>query len=167
MVWKNTQFCSDWVFLWEKQWRNRQGSECPPPETSDWEISADLQGKKRQGKKENRKREGGKLKMERGKVTKWGENIFFSFSLFTTTEICFGSTKIGNFLPGKIISHREKKSGKMTLPPLKNIPLTPLERSVGKSIKISYFRVLLKNNYFPTNRLQFFINFTNYFFSFI
>ena len=32
----------------------------------------------------------------------------------------------GNFLPGKSISHRGKKSGKMTLPPLKNIALTPL-----------------------------------------
>ena len=51
-----------------------------PPYTSDREISADLPGKERQGKKgkcrkkkENLKREGrkgGKLKMEGGKVTK-------------------------------------------------------------------------------------------------
>ena len=48
-----------------------------PPETSDREISADLPGKERQGKKgkwgkkkENRKREGGKLKMYGRKVTK-------------------------------------------------------------------------------------------------
>ena len=58
-----------------------------PPETSDREIFADLLGKERQGKKEkgvkiekkkeNCKREGGKLKMEGGKVTKWGEDPFF------------------------------------------------------------------------------------------
>ena len=49
-----------------------------PPETSDWEVSANLPGKKRQGKngkgvkieKENCKKEGGKLKMEGGKITK-------------------------------------------------------------------------------------------------
>ena len=47
-----------------------------PPETSDWEISVDLPLKERQGKKkgkwgkkkENCKREGGKLKMEGVKV---------------------------------------------------------------------------------------------------
>ena len=52
-------------------------------------------------KKENQKREGGKLKLEGGKVTKWkwGEDFFFffCFSLFKTTEICFGSTKMGIF----------------------------------------------------------------------
>ena len=49
----------------------------PPPETSDREIFADVTGKMKQGKKvereekkENCKREGGKLKMEGGKVTK-------------------------------------------------------------------------------------------------
>ena len=47
--------------------------------------------------------------------------FFRPFSLFKTTEICFGSTKMGIF-------YREKKSGKMTLPLLKNIPLMPLER---------------------------------------
>ena len=32
----------------------------------------------------------------------------------------------GNFVPGKRMLRREKKSGKITLPPLKNIPLTSL-----------------------------------------
>ena len=49
-----------------------------PSDISPWEITGDLPGKKRQGKKgngekkkkENRKKEGGKLKMEGGKVTK-------------------------------------------------------------------------------------------------
>ena len=47
-----------------------RGEDRVPPDTSDWEISADLPGKrgkeKENGaeKKENRKREGGKLKME-------------------------------------------------------------------------------------------------------
>ena len=43
----------------------------------------------------------------------------------------FGSTEIGQFLTGKItIFHAGKKSGKLTLPPLKNIPLTLLGGSV-------------------------------------
>ena len=46
--------------------------------------------------------------------------LFFCFSLLKTTEICFGSTKIGIF-------YREKKSGKMTLAPQKNTPVTPLD----------------------------------------
>ena len=47
-----------------------------PPNTSHWEISAVLPGKERQRevengeeKKENRKKESGKLKMEGGKLT--------------------------------------------------------------------------------------------------
>ena len=68
-----------------------------PPETSDREISADLPGKERQGKKGKwSKKEGGK----RG-----GEDFFiffiylffFCFSLLKTTEICFGSTNMGIF----------------------------------------------------------------------
>ena len=55
-------------------------------ETSDWEISADLPGKERQGKnvkggngeenKENSKQEGGKLKMEGGKSSKMRSGPF-------------------------------------------------------------------------------------------
>ena len=67
-----------------------------------------------QKKKENRKKEGGKLKMEGGNVTKRGEDFFVLFlflffvsdlllllllfcSLFKRTEICFGSTKMEIF----------------------------------------------------------------------
>ena len=56
--------------------------------------------------------------------------FFLCFSLLKTTEICFGSTKMGNFLPGKRISRREKKSGKITLPTQKNMPVTPLDRPI-------------------------------------
>ena len=119
-----------------------------PPETSDLEIFADASRKKRQGKKGKgvkiekkrrkiAKREGGKWKIENevGKVIKRGEDFFFFFffffffSLLKTTEICFGSTKMGIFT-GKKHFTRKKKSGKMTLPPLKNKPVTPLSGRV-------------------------------------
>ena len=51
-------------------------------------------------KTENCEGEGGKLELEVGKVMKRGEDLFFfffCFSLLKTTEICFGSTKIGIF----------------------------------------------------------------------
>ena len=71
-------------------------AECPP-ETSDWEISADVSGKSSRKKKENRKREGGKLKMEREKVTKRGEDFFFL--LVTFENDWFWVYQNGNFLP--------------------------------------------------------------------
>ena len=46
-------------------------------------------------KKENRKTEGVKLKLEGGKLQNEDRTIFFL--LFKTTEICFGSTNMGNF----------------------------------------------------------------------
>ena len=111
-------------------------AECLP-KTSDREISADLPGKKEgrkkgkrgenwEKKKENCEREG--WKMEGGKVTKWGETFLFvfCFSLFKTTKICFGCTKMEIFYREKSISHPGKKSGKMTLPPQKNFPVMPL-----------------------------------------
>ena len=76
------------------------------------------------------KREGGELLMEVGKVIKRGEDLFFffffSFSLLKTTEICFGSTKMGILYREKAFHAGKKKSGKMTLPPQKNMPVTPL-----------------------------------------
>ena len=89
--------------------------------------------------KENCKRKGGKLKMEGGKVTKWGEDLFFFFFFFfflfsfffffashfsKPLKYVLGllewtfSTGKKHFTPGK-------KSGKMTLPPQKNFPVTP------------------------------------------
>ena len=135
------------VFESYNQWCNRMGVEFPS-DISHREISADLPGKERlekkrkngREKKENRKREFGILKMESAQgFQKWREDPFFvclfgfclfvclfvlfcfvfvlflfCFPLFKTTEICFGSTKMG------------KKNRKMTSPPLKNIPFTPL-----------------------------------------
>ena len=59
-----------------------------------------------------------------------GEDFFSPFSLLKMTEICFGSTKMGIFYRGKKKKKHftpGKKSGKMTLPPQKNMPVMPLE----------------------------------------
>ena len=100
-----------------------------PPETSDREISADLSGKKRQGKngkgengeekKENCNREGGKsLKMRR-------RLLFFFFSLFKMTKICFGCTKMEIFYREKGI-HAGKKIRKNDFAPSEKNLVTPL-----------------------------------------
>ena len=52
-------------------------------------------------------------------------NFLLFFSLLKRTEICFGSTKIRIFYREKAF-HFGKKSGKITLPPQKNMPVTPL-----------------------------------------
>ena len=77
--------------------------------------------------KENCKRKGGKLKMEGRKSLKMRTFFFFFFLLFTfqTTKICFGATKMEILYQEKAF-HAGKKSGKMTLPPQKNFPVTPL-----------------------------------------
>ena len=91
------------------------GGHNAPPETSDREFSADLPGKKRQGKKGKRgvnceeknincKREGRKLKMEGGKVKKMRRGPF-----------CFRSTKMEISYWEKTF-HEGEKSGRMTLP---------------------------------------------------
>ena len=68
-----------------EQWRNRRGGV--PPETCDREISADVSGKKRQGKignrEERKKIVKGKVenwKWKEGKVPNWGEDFFFFFA---------------------------------------------------------------------------------------
>ena len=65
--------------------------------------------------------------MEVGKVRKRGEDLFF-FLLFTFENDgnLFWVYQNGNFLPVKSISRRKKKSGKVTLPHQKNMPVTPL-----------------------------------------
>ena len=117
------------------------GGRVLPPQT-DREISADLPGKKRQGKKGKWSRKEGKSKKGSGKIENGMRKryksykmrrglffffffFFFSFSLFKTTEICFGSTNMGTFYCEKAFHAAGKKIGEMTLPPLKNIPLTP------------------------------------------
>ena len=51
--------------------------------------------------------------------------FFFCLSFFETIEICLGVPK-WKFLLGKKHFTLGKKLGNVTLPPLKNIPLTPL-----------------------------------------
>ena len=77
----------------------------PPPETSDWEISADLPGKERQGKGKWEKKEGKlkkeckKLKCKEGKLQN-EEGDVFGFSLLKTTEI---------FLEGSLVGLHQKQ----------------------------------------------------------
>ena len=72
-------------------------------------------------------------KIVKGKVEKLQneERIFFFFSLLKTTKICFGSTKMEIFYREKAFYAGKKKSGKITLSPQKNFPLTPLDTDVG------------------------------------
>ena len=56
-----------------------------------------------------KKREGGKLKMEGGKVTRWGEDLFFFLLVtFQNHWNLFWVYQNGHFLSGKNISHWEK-----------------------------------------------------------
>ena len=76
-----------------------------PPETSEREISTDLPGKKRQGKKGK----GVKIEKNRREIAtgRW-KSYKICFSLFKTTKISFGSTKMEIFYQEKSISRREK-----------------------------------------------------------
>ena len=76
-------------------------------------------GENGEEKKKNCKREGGKLKMEGGKSWKMIRGPFFffffflflffvCFSLWKTTKICFGATKMGIFYREKAFPLREK-----------------------------------------------------------
>ena len=121
---------SQWCNSWEV------GAECLP-DTSHWEISADLPGKERQGKQGKWRKKEGKLKKEGGKLKMEGEKLqnkegpfFFPFLFFFTFQNLWNlfwvlsklefSTRKKHFMTGK------KKSGKMTFPPLKNVPLMRL-----------------------------------------
>ena len=64
--------------------------------------------------------------MKARKLIKRGNFFFICFSLLKTTEICFGSTKMENFLPGKSISHWEKIQERWLCPLRKNMPVMPL-----------------------------------------
>ena len=55
--------------------------------------------------------------------------VCFCFSFLKTNEICLGSTQVGILYQEKVF-HAAKKSGKLTLHPLKNIPLTPLQEAL-------------------------------------
>ena len=51
--------------------------------------------------------------------------LLFTFQNDKNLKICFRATKMGIFYREKAF-HAGKKSGKMTLPPQKNFPVTPL-----------------------------------------
>ena len=84
-------------------------------------------------KKENYKREGGKLKMEVGKVIKEVRTFFFFFFFFFFLLFTFENDNFvlglpkWEFFTGKKHFTPVKKSGKITLTPQKNTPVTPLE----------------------------------------
>ena len=134
----STRYCGSKLAY--QQWRNS-----PPPPTSDGEISANLLGKERQGKKGKWARKEGKSKKGRWKIfngrrksyrmRRWLPPPFF-FLLFTFQNHLnmFLVYQSGNFLPGKsIISHREKvRKNDFAPSPLKNIPLTPLRTNTAK-----------------------------------
>ena len=125
-------------------WRNRlgvgPGRQSVPlrdfwPGNFCWPI-----GKERQGKKEKWSKKEGKSKKGR-EVENWKWNaeklqneertfffFFFFFPPFKNHWNLFWVYQNGNFLAGRSISRRGKKSGKTTLPPLKNIPLRPLSK---------------------------------------
>ena len=138
------------------QWRNRGqcAHSAPPPRHFSqgnfcWHMGK-IESKDKRGnggeKKENYEREGGKVKKKKWKGKKY-ETLprppffffffffcgfffffFFFFLLFTFQNHwnLFRVYQNGKFLPGKIIFHAGSKSGKVTLPPMKNIHLTPL-----------------------------------------
>ena len=136
------------------QWRNRrrgggQGEECPCdfwPEIFCWPT-----GKEEARKKGKRRR---KRKIVKGKVENWKwkegklpneERTFFSFSFLGLPKLKFTTGK-KHFTPGK-------KSGKMTLPPQKNYPVTPLlifEHNIyflAKMLTYNPIRVVEQGNY--------------------
>ena len=91
------------------------------------------------------KREGGKLEMEVGKVIKRGEELFlfifffFAFHFWKRRKFVLDLPK-REFSTGKKHFTSGKKSGKMTLPPQKNMPVTPLVQDKGLlTHKLTYF----------------------------
>ena len=134
-----------------KQWRNRGGGGRVPPETSDREISADLPGKNRQGKKEKGWKKGklqkGRWKIENGRVERWksckmrrGPFFFFFFFFFAChfskpLRFVLGLPK-WKFYTGKKHFTSGKKSGQITLLPHKNFPVTPLMWSKQNGFQI-------------------------------
>ena len=113
------------------QWRNRLTYR----EKRGKEKSENVAEKK----KENRKREVGKLKLKEELVQNEERKLFFFFFTFENHRNLFWVYQNGSFLPGKHFPPR-KKSGKMTLPPLKYIPPAPLVRGCAASRTPAWLR---------------------------
>ena len=95
-----------------------------------------MEKKRENGEKKEGKLKKGRYKIENGRKTSSKNRrdfffFFFCLSFFKTTEICFGSTKMRIFYWEKAF-HAGKKSEKITLPPMKNIPLMLLCDAVWK-----------------------------------
>ena len=117
-----------------QQWRNRRVGAGGRGQSTPQRLltrkflltNREKRGKEKKGKwsrKEGKlKKGGGKLKIEGGEVIKWEED-FFSFHFSKRLKFVLGVPK-REFYTGKKDFTRGKKSGKMTLPPQKNIPLT-------------------------------------------
>ena len=124
--------------MWQHQWRNRRGGRAWHFSTGNFLLTYREEGGKEEsgkngkwGRKEGKiwKGRGGKLKMVGEKVWKWAEDLFFFFfalRFLKPLKFVWGLPK-WTILPGKIIFHAAKNLGKLTLPPLTNIPLTSLE----------------------------------------
>ena len=86
------------------------------PNTFHREISDDLPGKEREGKKGKSKT--GRWKIENGRRKSYKIRRGLLFSLLKTTEICFGSTKMGIFYWEKKKFHTGKKNQEKWFCPL-------------------------------------------------
>ena len=84
-------------------------------------------------KKENCKKEGVKLKWKEGKLQNEERTFFFSFYFSNPLKFVLGLTK-WKFSTGKKHFTPGKKSGKITLPPQKKIPGTPLKQNIKRHV---------------------------------
>ena len=113
---------SSWRKTWtrlHRQWSNRRGGAECPSETSDWEIFADISGKKEtRGKRVKIEKKRRKIVKGKGENWKYGsrksniqradEDLFFFFFFFFAFTFendgnLFWVYQNGNFLLGKII----------------------------------------------------------------
>ena len=99
----------------ECPWYFSPGNFCWPTGKREARKNEEWRRKEGKSKKGRWKIENGRGKCYKMRMRKWGKDYFFSFlffffcfSLFKTTEICFGSTETGIFYREKSISRREK-----------------------------------------------------------
>ena len=107
------------------QWRNRWGAECPTPETSDQDISADFREKKGKEKSDNVEK---RRIIERGEVENWKwkeekweheeRTFFFFFFFFFFCLLLFTFKKEWNLF--WVYQNRNSLMGKKHFTPGKN-----------------------------------------------
>ena len=146
----------------QSQWHNRrgQGRQSAPrdfwPGNFCWRIGkkeARKKGKRKKGENWKLRRKKGKLwkgrwklELEVGKVIKRGEALFFffffAFHFWKQQKFVLGLPK-SEFSTGKKHFTSGKKSGKITLPPQKNMPVMPLFKALSTTRTVSLIRSLL------------------------